>query len=120
VSRKHVKETHPDGRQCDDAFGTCYICHLYVCAVCHGCEGSLPTDCPGVRMTPEQEEGVYQDGRDFVGGVWTTGEAQTRYLKQARHLRALTREMLQVNVLQASPGSNTDDGRPEDQIQPGI
>lgn len=40
------------------------------CKVCGGAEASLPTECPGVRMTPEQEARVYAGFDDFVNGAW--------------------------------------------------
>ena len=40
------------------------------CKVCGGAEGSLPTDCPGERMTQLQEDAVYQGWLDFKDGVW--------------------------------------------------
>lgn len=43
---------------------------LASCTVCGGAEGSLPKDCPGVSMTPEQEDAVYDGNLDFVNGVW--------------------------------------------------
>jgi hypothetical protein len=40
------------------------------CKVCNGAEGSLPTDCPGTPMTPEQEDKVYGCELDFRNGEW--------------------------------------------------
>lgn len=40
------------------------------CKVCGGAEGSLPTDCPGVKMTSEQEDKVYGCELDFRCGEW--------------------------------------------------
>ena len=42
------------------------------CKVCNGDEGSLPTDCPGTKMTAEQNEAVYAGTQNFDGGVWVT------------------------------------------------
>jgi hypothetical protein len=54
-----------------DCLGCCY-CHggLASCVICGGGEGSLPTDCPGERMTDEQEAAVYAGVLDYrrVGG----------------------------------------------------
>lgn len=53
-----------------------YDCHycdggLKLCTVCGGAEGSLTTECPGVRMTEEQEDAVYKTGTlDFKDGKW--------------------------------------------------
>lgn len=43
---------------------------LLHCKVCGGAEGSLPTDCPAVRMTPETEESVYAGQINFTKGEW--------------------------------------------------
>lgn len=54
---------------------SCFICEggLGVCTVCGGTEGSLPTDCPGVRMTRVQNDLVYEGKIDFrVGRGWVT------------------------------------------------
>ncbi|WP_156799808.1 hypothetical protein [Novosphingobium resinovorum] len=46
----------------------CHLCHgaLFVCTRCGGAEGSLPTDCPGERMTEQQHDDVYAGHIDFV------------------------------------------------------
>jgi len=45
---------------------------LQHCKVCNGGEGSLPTDCPGTKMTAWQDEAVYAGSLNFAGGVWVT------------------------------------------------
>ena len=40
------------------------------CKVCGGAEGSLPTDCPGQRMTEKQEDSVMFGSLDFLNGQW--------------------------------------------------
>lgn len=45
---------------------------LLHCKVCNGGEGSLPTDCPGQRMTPEQDDAVMAGQLDYRNGVWET------------------------------------------------
>lgn len=40
------------------------------CKACGGAEGSLPTACPRVRMSPEQEEAVYAGTLDYNRGRW--------------------------------------------------
>ena len=40
------------------------------CRVCHGFEGTLTTDCPGVPMTATQDQKVYRGEIDFKGGQW--------------------------------------------------
>ena len=53
----------------------CGICDggLAVCTVCGGAEGSLPSECPGEKMTHNQEQGVYNDGLDYKDGKWVSG-----------------------------------------------
>lgn len=50
----------------------CFICDggLAFCKVCNGAEGSLPTECPGVEMTTEQQNKVYKGEIDFRQGRW--------------------------------------------------
>ena len=38
---------------------------LYYCKTCMGLEGSMPTDCPGSKMTTEQSDRVYAGNLDF-------------------------------------------------------
>lgn len=49
----------------------CSLCHggLSVCTICGGAEGSLPTDCPGERMTPQQINDVYAGELDWQKGT---------------------------------------------------
>lgn len=44
----------------------CHCCNgLSSCTTCGGGEGSLPTDCPGRRMTCEEADAVYAGTLDF-------------------------------------------------------
>ena len=43
------------------------LCH---CKKCNGAEGSLPTDCPGVAMTANEQELVYGGRLDYCAGGW--------------------------------------------------
>lgn len=40
-------------------------CVLFLCRVCLGAEASLPTDCPGVQMTQQQDDMVLAGELDF-------------------------------------------------------
>ncbi len=40
------------------------------CKVCNGAEGSLPSECPGDKMTEDREREVYAAKLDFRGGEW--------------------------------------------------
>ena len=42
------------------------------CKVCGGAEGTLPTECPGERMTEQQELDVWDSVIDFKDGKWVT------------------------------------------------
>jgi len=50
---------------------SCNICDggLSLCTVCGGAEGSLPTDCPGSRMSAELSESVYAGLADYRDGL---------------------------------------------------
>ena len=44
---------------------------LALCIACKGFEGTLTTDCPGVKLTKEQELEIYNTGTlDFIDGQW--------------------------------------------------
>lgn len=55
---------------CHSARLYCNICEggLFVCSICLGAEGSLPTDCPGVQMTESQSDAVFAGELDFRDG----------------------------------------------------
>lgn len=51
----------------------CMFCDggLAHCTVCNGFEGTLTTDCCGRRITPDEEEAIYQEKTlDFAAGEW--------------------------------------------------
>lgn len=68
----HKLKTH---KNCHDYH--CPICmgDLAICEVCNGAEASLPTDCPGVKMSPTVETAVQAGALDFVNGQWLLTEA---------------------------------------------
>lgn len=47
------------------AGGYCMTCELYACERCGGAEGTLPRDCPGERMSEDQQRDVYEGRIDF-------------------------------------------------------
>jgi len=67
MKHKQAKCTDPD------CGGTCPACTLAVCEVCGGGEGSLPTECPGVKMTGDQQDDVYAGKTDYRDGQWVDG-----------------------------------------------
>lgn len=55
-----------------DCGGTCIHCNLFICSVCWGYEGGLPTECPGVVIPEKVDyELIYTGPWDFRGGRWT-------------------------------------------------
>jgi hypothetical protein len=73
VTRMEAKMTdHIYDKHENCTITNCMICDggLALCIVCGGLEGGLPTECPGERMTNEQQDAVYSGRIDFVGGVW--------------------------------------------------
>ena len=45
---------------------------LESCTICRGAEGSLPTECPGRKMSRAEDQRVYTGVLDFVGGRWVS------------------------------------------------
>lgn len=77
---EHVLEVHDEEHggcpaHGDDPPRSCNICDggLSNCLVCCGAEGSLPTECPGEKMSFERQEMVYKEQLDFRGGEWVGG-----------------------------------------------
>lgn len=60
----HILHTCEDER--------CFTCNggLALCTICGGAEATLPTHCPGNRMTTEQQEAVQNKQNDYVNGAW--------------------------------------------------
>lgn len=55
---------------------------LFSCTRCGGFEGTLPSQCPGEKMTSEQETGVYAGRLDFREGAWVnapSGSVSSHY-----------------------------------------
>lgn len=52
--------------------GYCNYCDggLAYCTLCTGGEGSLASECPGRKMTPEEDAAVYAGDLDFKEGKW--------------------------------------------------
>lgn len=50
----------------------CMFCDggLGHCTVCDGFEGTLPSSCPGARMTQEQQDRIYAGTLDYRDGQW--------------------------------------------------
>lgn len=50
----------------------CAICvgGFAYCTVCGGAEASLPSECPGRKMTREEHERVYNGELNFADGKW--------------------------------------------------
>ena len=54
----------------------CMLDVLFLCEVCGGGEASLPTHCPGRRMTTVQVDLVQRGTVDFRDGKWRTMSGQ--------------------------------------------
>lgn len=63
------------GGRCDGRPG-CQFCDggLSACTRCGAFEGAWPDDCPGVSMTPEQNDAVYAGQLNYRAGEWRDGE----------------------------------------------
>lgn len=71
--RSHVQFECPKDETCPYYQGrTCAICDggLSLCIVCGGAEAAMPTECPGVKMTPELLDLVQAKRLDYIGGRW--------------------------------------------------
>lgn len=51
----------------EDAHLHCPFCEggLFLCDVCGGAEASLPTDCPGRRLTPRENDEIVAGRLDY-------------------------------------------------------
>lgn len=65
----HVMHGPHDHKDPDDS-DTCTACVLSLCVVCGGAEASMPTECPGEKMTVEQSDAVQAGMLDFKDGKW--------------------------------------------------
>jgi hypothetical protein len=67
----HVRKTCADekGKECGYPYG-CMLCNLFYCGVCGGFEGSLPTHCPGYKISEDDQQLIYQATLDFRDGQW--------------------------------------------------
>jgi hypothetical protein len=54
---------------CDD--DDCFVCRggLASCNICGGAEASMPTDCPGRKMTADEQDAVQAGTMECFGGV---------------------------------------------------
>lgn len=60
--REHIQQQHAPDEYCRevDHPGTCTVCNLYICSICGGSEGSLLPECPGRRLTADEDAANYQ------------------------------------------------------------
>ena len=61
-------------QRCSSECGDCNVCILYLCETCGGAEASLPSECPGRRMSAMEEELVQAKLLDFKSGGWVPGK----------------------------------------------
>lgn len=56
----HIRATHDRCTRLN-----CWTCELFICTVCGGFEGSLTSQCPGVKVSDEHLQLVYKANLDF-------------------------------------------------------
>ncbi|UTC28161.1 hypothetical protein GURKE_01300 [Brevundimonas phage vB_BpoS-Gurke] len=66
---KHLRQNCPNPPSDQCSRGDCVHMTLFSCARCGGGEGSLTTDCPGVKIPYEDDQAVYNDQLDYVRGA---------------------------------------------------
>lgn len=78
---KHVFLEPAECSQTHTVDKICAICDggLGLCKVCGGCEGSLPTECPGERMGSALQDAISGGLLDFDCGVWYIGSVWAKY-----------------------------------------
>ncbi|WVR18155.1 hypothetical protein JXVLWARM_CDS_0104 [Burkholderia phage Bm1] len=67
----------------------CRFCDggLFLCTVCGGAEGSLPTKCPGYRMTIDQQDEVYAGRLNFTDRRgWYHSDPSQKWDEQAERI----------------------------------
>lgn len=67
--------------QHEDGGYSCMFCGggLFACSRCGAFEGATPSECPGIKMTTEQSDRVYDCIIDFRFGQWVSGGCVTMY-----------------------------------------
>lgn len=72
-----------------NAVGYCVSCHggLKMCSVCCGAGQSLPTECPGRKMTDREDFLVHNRHLDFRNGQWFDPVSHQTYACVARYRR---------------------------------
>lgn len=79
--REHKLKKHDNPEDCPQMRGesvSCNICELSWCNVCNGAEASLPTECPGRKMTLLEEDMVQAGHLDFKNGRWEMAPNQRK------------------------------------------
>lgn len=69
----HTLVVHEPGyHDHDEGHRPCIFCDggLSACSVCNAFEGAWPDECPGVRMSSEQIEAVYDGTLNYRAGEW--------------------------------------------------
>jgi hypothetical protein len=64
---------------------------LLHCKICNGGEGSLPSECPGRRMTEEEDNDVYAGTLDYRQGQWVRRAARCPFCGQWTYVDSIER-----------------------------
>lgn len=57
------------GKKCNCNWNICRG-GLCFCTVCYGAEGTLPTECPGNRISSQLQDAIYYGEVDYKDGQW--------------------------------------------------
>lgn len=72
---RHLRERCRRASCLDCMSGSCIVEVLFVCAVCGGAEGDLPTDCPGEVIPHELRREIHAGRANFISQHgWITTE----------------------------------------------
>lgn len=74
----HHLHSERDHAEDEDPYAVeiCQACVLSYCKVCHGAEASLPTECPGRRMSEDEQAWVQSRDLDYYDGKWQLPKAR--------------------------------------------
>lgn len=91
---RHIRErcTTPE------CTGGCNTCALFICRVCGGAEGDLPTDYPGERMSGAQRANVYDRRVDYTRADGWVARPVPAFVPANRPQRLFFRDVLMESM----------------------